>query len=142
MSIAALIATVEELPAPIRDQVVGYARTVYDAARDICKDAGVRYSGDLADQLAFLAGIKKLYGLIASSYWTLDNSAYLLSSENLGGIRIGSRDLSPGSAYHRALRMAVEAMDQELRRVNVREYIDLSYRDMALALAANGSSRG
>ena len=141
MSIASLAATTEDLPAPIRDQVIGYARTVYDAARDISEQAGVPYSSELANQLAFFAGIRKLYSLVASCYWTLDNSAHLLKLQNLGGIHIGSRDLSAGSEYHRTLRNAVDAMDQELQRLNVRGYLDLPYDKLAQALCHDGPSR-
>jgi hypothetical protein len=38
----------EELPAPLRDQVVGYARSVEEAAPEIFRDANIDFDPQLA----------------------------------------------------------------------------------------------
>ena len=135
-----LSAITEDLPYAIRHQVVSYAQSVYDASPDIARDAGIAPSAALADRLAFFAGLKKLHAILSSSFWALDNSAALMRSSDVASIRIGGRKVSPGSDYHIILKNASDALDSELRRLEIRGYLELPYPELAVVLTHDGSS--
>jgi hypothetical protein len=138
MSLALLSSTVADLPFVLREQVVGYAESVRQALPDIFRDAGVKLDQRLADEVVFLAGVRKLHGLVASSYWALDNSAELLDGSAVDRIRIGRHDFSRGGQVHSALRAALEGLESALARENIGDLIKLGYADLVQALAGNG----
>ena len=135
MSIRALTEITEDLPHTIANDVMGYARSVQSAIPEIFRDARIREDRDLGDQLVFLAGIKKLYSLISSQYWTLDNSLHLMEQDDVSVVRIGSTEISRGSDYHRRLRVAVREFERLLADANMTELIEIrSYSELAQRL--------
>lgn len=114
MSLALLVSTIEPLPYGLKEQVLGYARALQAAAPEIIRDAGVAQSQSLADQLVFLAGIRKLLAIVDSNYWLIDNAGALLQrNQEQDTVRVGGTDLSRGSIYH----YRVEKLRQEFREL-------------------------
>ena len=58
------------LPWILREQVLGYARSIEAALPDIFLNAGRRFDQAIANHVVLLLGIRKLYGIVAGSYWT------------------------------------------------------------------------
>jgi hypothetical protein len=85
MSLALVHEFAQELPPRLRESVIGYARSVQDAIPDISRDAEIRQDQGLADQLVFLAGIKKLHAICSGTFWILDNSLRSLSEAQARG---------------------------------------------------------
>lgn len=138
MSLAALSIAVSELPFVLREQVIGYAESVKAALPDISREAGVKSSPELQDQVVFLAGVRKLHALVASSYWALDNSAALLERENVFRIRVGSQDLSRGGEIHQRLKKVLEAIEKVLEDEDLDEVLNMPYQNLVQKLAGNG----
>src|SRR5262245_6012058 len=130
MSLSALRNTVVELPRVIADQVLGYAESVEQELPSIFAQSGRQFDHTLADQLVFLAGVKKLHAIVASSYWTLDNSATLLAGLNVDNIRIGEFDYSRGGALHRTLRDLLDNLENVLAVHNLSQYLYVPLSDV------------
>ena len=107
MSLLALRNTVVDLPRSIADQVLGYAESVERELPNIFENAGKQFDHTLADELVFVAGVRKLHAIVASSYWTLDNSATLLAGISVDNIRVGELDYSRGGELYKPSQRAL-----------------------------------
>lgn len=137
MSMSALQGMIVGLPRSLSDQVLGYAESVERVLPEIFRDAGKAFDNNIADQMVFLAGVKKLYSVVALSYWTLDNSATLLQKLNADKIRIGRTDYSHGSAFHQNLSELLETMEKVLRKHDIFQYVNLSFAEMLQTLVTD-----
>jgi hypothetical protein len=77
------------LPPRLREDVRAYARSVDSAAADIFREARMGFDQRLADQLVFVAGIKKLYAICSGTFWVLDNSLQSLQNAETYEVKIG-----------------------------------------------------
>lgn len=100
MSFNALARTVEDLPSSVKDSVLSYSRSVEVSIPEIFKDAQLKYRKELADQVVYVAGLKKLYSFVDSTYWMLDNSSSILEKQQVADIRIGGESFSRDSDNH------------------------------------------
>lgn len=87
-----------ELPYTLREQVLDYARSVEAASREIFKEAEVKLTDELRDQLVLVAAIRKLHSICSTSYWLLYNSTKLLGSD-VSGVRVGGTTFSRESPH-------------------------------------------
>ncbi len=104
MSLNSLTRAIDGMPSGMADTVVSYARSVESALPDIFRDARRKYRKDIADQIVFLAGVKKLFSIIDSTYWMLDNSSVILERQQISAIKVGSSDLSRNGEDYYLLR--------------------------------------
>ena len=114
MSLERVSEFAQSLPPRLREEVVAYARSVDNAAADIFREARVQFDQRLADQLTFLAGIKKLYAISSGTFWILDNSLYSLQKADTYEVRIGSMRISRGSKEYEQLRTLLADLDELL----------------------------
>lgn len=140
MSYRKLQETVKGLPWALEEQVLGYARSVDEALPEIFKEAGRAFDRAIGDQIVFLAGVRKLHSIVASSYWTLDNSGRLLETLDVSSIRAGSLDLSRGGALHARLASLVNSLEKALEKHDIRQYIGVDYATLVRTLSSNGRS--
>jgi hypothetical protein len=135
MSVALVQAFADHLPVRIREEVVGYSRSVENAAPDIFREAGIAFEDGLADQLVYAAGIKKLHAICSSSYWILDNSLNALSRQGITGIRLGPRIIGRGSREFQELSRLMLDLEQLLTDQHLGEVIAMnSYADILRVL--------
>jgi len=113
MSLRYVHAFAEQLPYAIRTQVVDYARSVDEAAKDIFSDAKREMNPDLRDQLTLIAAIRKLHAICSSSFWILYNASNILGPD-VSGIRVGSRVYSPESSEFVDLRSLLNNLESVL----------------------------
>ena len=139
MSIAILTSTLQGLPYGLREQILGYAESVRAAAPSIARDAGVQPSQRVFDELVFMAGVRKLHGLVASNYWALDNSTSLLAASEITSVRVGAQDFSRGGQLHMELKELLEALEKTLTKQQIKDYLNLSYEDLLVRLMQDGS---
>lgn len=132
--------SVENLPWALRDQIIGYAKSVDDALPEIFREAGHEFDRALGDQLVFLAGVKKLYSIVGSCYWALDNSGKLLESLDVSAIRAGGLDLTRGGYLHTRLHALITSLDIAFEQNNVRHYLNLDYKTL-IQLLSNDERR-
>ena len=135
MAIEQLQAAVVALPYNLREQVLGYARSVDAAAPEIAREAGVVLTLYVRDQLAFIAGVRKLYAITASSYWAVDNAAQFLEQQDVAAVRVGRTDYSRGGQMHSGLRSTLEDFDRVVVQYDLRSNIDAPYVDVVRRLA-------
>lgn len=135
MSIAFLREMTEKLPPSLREQVLGYAESVKVAAPAIANDQGIEFTQTFEDHITFLAGVRKLFSIVSSSYWSLDNSAALLAQSDIPTITIAGRSFSRGSKLHQQIHTLLIDLESELREANVLSIVQLSFSDMAEAVA-------
>jgi hypothetical protein len=132
MSLRQLQELMAPLPYALREQVIGYARSVRDAAGEILRDADLEFDARIADRLAFVAGLRRLYSVCSSSYWILENSGFLLRAADTDAVRIGREDFSRGSALHRRLRSMLSDLDAVLGETDARqEVLEIPYIELA-----------
>jgi hypothetical protein len=141
MSYRLLEEAVADLPWSLRDQVLGYAKSVEASMPSIFHDAQRKLDAAIADQVVFLAGVRKLHGIVASSFWALDNSGALLKKLKVTSVRAGAADLSRDGPLFKAVKSTLQGIEKVLEEQGVREYIDLDYSELVTQLAANGRRR-
>src|SRR5690348_2478867 len=87
---------VSGLPRSLGEQVIGYAESVERSLPAIFREARRPLSPRLVNEVVFIAGVRKLHWLAASSYWILDNSGRLLASMDVSAVQVGGLDMSRG----------------------------------------------
>lgn len=136
MSMKALEETVDILPFALADQVLSYAKSVEAASPDIFRNAGIRQSQEVTNKLVFIAGVRKLFSIIDSNYWVIDNAGEILQREqDQGHIRVGGTDLSRGGEYYRELSNLREDFQSVISENNLEYYVsNVPYADVIKAL--------
>lgn len=114
MSLERVAAFARELPPKLREDVIGYARSVQSALPEIFDEAGVAETDALRDQLVLLAGVKKLHAICSSTFWILDSSLMGLQQADVQQVRLGGLYLSRGSREWAQLRETVTAIESVL----------------------------
>ena len=128
---------IEGIPYSLSEQVLSYSRSVSVALPDIFSEAGVAYSPDIVDQVVFLAGIRKLFSIIDSAYWVIDNASAILSKQDMHRIRVGSTNLSRGADYHYSVEQLRKNLITVLEDNNIYKYIaDQSFVSIVRELAS------
>lgn len=135
MSIELLRDMIEELPASLREQIIGYAESVRLAAPSIARDQGIELTKKFEEQITFFAGVRKLFSIVSSSYWSLDNSATLLAQSDTGVITIAGRSFSRGSELHRQLHSLLNDLEGALLESKILTAVQLSFSEMAKVVA-------
>lgn len=103
MSKYALYEVLGHLPYNLKNQIEGYVVSVEDLALDIFSHEGIDFSKSLLDNLLFLAGMWRLWTLVDTYYWIMDNSISLVRTTNVHSIRIGSSSYTYDSRDYREL---------------------------------------
>lgn len=119
------------LPPPLRAQVLGYAAAVEEASKDIANQAGVAWTPAFAEKLAFLAGVKRLFDIVASAHWSLKNSSELLTMGGAPRITIAGKDYSRDSEIYRDIGKLLLDLETVLIQQGVMEAIRLPYEELA-----------
>jgi hypothetical protein len=135
MSVQRVQRIAQRLPYSLREQVIGYARSVADVTAEIAEQAGVPMTASLRDQLALLAGLKKLYSISSAGYWAVDGAGAYLQRQDVSSVRIGSTDYSRGGDFHYALRTLLQDFDRFLAAHDLAELVAVdSYAELAQRL--------
>jgi hypothetical protein len=113
-----------ELPPRLRDDIVGYARSVETALPEIFRDAGVRRTESLAQQLVFIAGVKKIYSICSSNYWILESSLHALR-DHAESVRLGSTVVSRSSPYFLRLQELNSDLLEMLGEHHLSEFMEI-----------------
>jgi hypothetical protein len=124
VSLERVAAVVGQLPPKLREDVIGYARSVRSALPEIFREAGLAEDVRLGDELVFLAGIRKLHASCSAAFWVLDNSLASLREANVVNVRMGSRVYSRGSPEWRQLSELVTGLERLLDQARL---LDLMY---------------
>lgn len=138
MSLKSVREMVSGLPRSLGDQVVGYAESVERALPEMFREARRKRTEKLANQVVFIAGLKKLHWLVASSYWTLHHSSNLLGSMDVDHIRIGRTAVSKGSEVYEELHRVTKELEVVLSNNDVILYLRQPWTDVIQALESNG----
>ena len=137
MSIRSLKEAIEGIPYSLSDQVLSYSRSVSVALPEIFDEAGVAYNRDIADQVVFLAGVRKLFSIIDSAYWVIDNASAILEKNDMHRIRVGGTNLSRGADYHYSVEQLRKNLIALLEDNNIYRYIaDQSYVEIVRDLSS------
>jgi hypothetical protein len=83
--------------------VVGYAKSVREALPEIFREADLRPDPVLEDEVVFIAGIRKLYAIVSSTFWTLHKALSNLRERDIPRVRIGGHAYSFDSPEYREL---------------------------------------
>ena len=137
MTIQALSEAIDNLPYALSEQVLSYARALEVAAPEIFRDAGIKQNRELTNVLVFIAGLRKLFSIVDSNYWVVDNvGAILASQQEQYSVRVGSTDLSRGGTYHQSLSTIRREFTELLTKHNLIQYVgNVPYVDILRELA-------
>ncbi len=123
MSIERVADFARELPPKLREDIIGYARSVQSALPEIFQDAGIAETRELRDQLVLIAGVKKLHAICSSAFWILDNSLAGLQQADIQQVRLGGLFIARGSRQWLELRDAVAAIEGVLADQGVLPFV-------------------
>jgi hypothetical protein len=136
MSVRLVQQVVNSLPYAIREQVLGYARSVDFVALDIAADVGIQLTEAIRDQVALVAAVKKLYSICSASYWAVDGAGLFLQREGAESVRVGSTDYSRGGGFHLSLRRLLASFDVLLAEQGMSDIVSTgSYGEIILRLS-------
>ena len=137
MSIHALSEAIDDLPYALSEQVLSYARALEVAAPEIFRDADVKPNRELTNTLVFIAGLRKLFSIVDSNYWVVDNAgAILANQQDQYSVRVGSTDLSCGGTYHQSLNTIRRELTDILTKHQLIQYVrNVPYVDILRKLA-------
>ena len=137
MSVRALSDAIKDLPYSLAEQVLSYARSMDIAAPEIFKDAGIAFSREVADTLVFIAGLRKLFSIIDSNYWMIDNAGEILEQQqDQFAVRVGAADLSRGGTYHQSLATVRRELVELLSEHQLLQFVqNASYVEVVRELA-------
>ena len=97
-----------------RDQILGFATFVEDAADDLLEAAGAEdISQNLIDQLVFAPGAWRLWQSINSQFTLLNSSLTLMAASGVNGVQLGSTTYTRNSNDYAML----TRLRDDLRRV-------------------------
>lgn len=119
----------------LREQVIGYARTVDAASSEIAREARIEWTPSLRDDLVFVAGLRKFYSICASSFWAIDNATAFMRDQQVSRVRVGRTDYSRGSPLHAGLRAILRDFDLILQQYQIGRIADVSYVELIQRLA-------
>jgi hypothetical protein len=123
MSIERIEVLVAEFPQSFRDPVVGYAKSVKAALPEIFREADLRPDHALEDEVVFIAGIRKLYAIVSSTFWTLQKALSKLSDRDIPRVRIGGRAYSFDSPEYRQLQTLYDSLHDLLEEDNLLRFM-------------------
>jgi hypothetical protein len=135
MSLADVDEFAQQLPYVLREQVVGYARSVRDAAPEIIQGAGVSPIPGMIDELVWIAAVKRIHSILSSAFWTINTANMLLREQDAGFPVIGGVDYSMRSSFYRGLRLALQDLEALLSSLNLSDLITLQWADVVKRLA-------
>jgi hypothetical protein len=114
MSLDEVVSWTENLSYAHRDQILGFATFVEEAADDLLEAAGVQAITELLiDQLVYAAGVWRLWQSINSQVSLLNNSLTLMAASGVDGVRLGGTTYTRNSQQY----VMLTALRDDLRRV-------------------------
>lgn len=119
MSLDALRQVASNLPIVLRDQVNDYAVFVHEVSESIFSEMGIQPTAKQIDDFIFLAGIHRLWTLIDSQYWILDNSLTLLEQHEVHSIRIHSNVYEKRSDAYLRLKSLRTDLSKQLENLGI-----------------------
>jgi hypothetical protein len=135
MSVESLRAITAELPWVLRSQVEGYVLTVEAAKYDIFKAASIDYDERLYQQFIFLVGIQRIWSLVDSQYWILNNSLNLLRNSDARVVEIGGSEFHTNSSFYRDLSALRGNLDVLLQKEGISHLVKTKNpKELLLAL--------
>lgn len=122
---------VSELPYRFREDILSYARSVQYALPDIFLKAHVNWNENLAEQVIYIAGLKKFHSICSSVFWTLENSLHMLEHSDVSTVRIGSTHYHKQSEEYVELSTLINNLEDLLYEHRIFEFIQLrSYTEI------------
>jgi hypothetical protein len=125
----------QELPERMADDVSGYVRSVSAALPRILERARIARTPSLAEEVAFIAAVKKIFSIVSSTSSILESSLGSLGTR-ASEVRIGSQVYSPVSREYRELRELDQTLKDLLRLHNLLDLVEEGdYSEIALQLS-------
>lgn len=92
----------KELPFSIREEIGGYLASVELNATSIFEESKVQLTKERLDKFIFLVGLRRIWTMVDTQYWILDNCLSLVQENQVKDVTIGSLHLSKDSeGYNR-----------------------------------------
>jgi hypothetical protein len=141
MSLRAVEEFTRALPYPLREQVVGYARSVRDATPEILEEARLPPRADVRERIVLIAGVRKLQAICSANFWVLDNAARIMESAGQERLQVGRTDFSRGSELYGRLSEMLSELELILRQQGIsEEMLRMPYAELARVLADERTS--
>lgn len=142
---------VELLPWALRRDTERYLASVRENARELFRQARVRFTPESLEELLFLAAIQKLWASINAQAWIVDSSLGVIAQSrdrsrgtpDIAGLRVGRAIYSRDSYEYAGLQRLRTDLDNTLRRLEIRDVIrKSSLVDLVRYLNETGVDRG
>lgn len=123
MSKEALYEIIGCLPYNIRIEINGYVDSIENVSAEIFESAGIGYNEGLLESLLLLAGIRRIYSMVDSQFWILDNSLSLVRQQEVRKIRIGSSSYGYDSEEYTEIRELKNELEALITQLGILKYI-------------------
>ncbi|MGB2711293.1 MAG: hypothetical protein WBC33_07235 [Conexibacter sp.] len=127
------------LPYRLREEVGGYVDAVASSSDDIYREASVDRTEVPLDAFLTLAGVWRLWSLVESQDWLIDNSLAISSAHGIAAVRFGARSLRRGEGEAVEVRRLRAQLTRLLARHGAEFVVSArGVRDVLIGLAARG----
>ncbi len=126
MSTERIESLIFDFPFNFRDPILGYANSVKIALPSIFREAGLKRDNVLEDEIVFIAGVKKLYAIVSSTFWTLRKALTYLEESGIPMVKVADRQYSLKSPEYRRLRNLYDSLRGLLEEENLARFMDES----------------
>ena len=141
MSLEAVQRIVAELPLNLRNDLIGYARSVENALPQIYRDAEVDRTQRLDDRLILVAALKQLHGIVSGNYWLLEHSLEGLGSD-ADAVQLGSSVIDRESSDMLEWQRAHLGLQELIDGLGLRQLVMMtSYADILRVIADEPEGR-
>lgn len=112
------------LPWSLRKEVEGYVSSVDDRRGEIAREAGVRLNNERRRRLLFAAGVRRMWAIVESSFWMVDNSLERLAQHDVHRIQMGSTFYRRGGDMNRTLKELRDSLSELLVELEVQKVVE------------------
>lgn len=114
-----------ELPSVMREEIEGYIQSIESNVPSIFEEIGVKHPSDeFVEQLIFYAGIRRIWTLLSTVYWTIDNSLVLMRNYDVTSIRVGTTIYGKKTEYYLRVSQLFQDFDTLLSQLGLKDIID------------------
>jgi hypothetical protein len=112
-----------QLPPPIQSQIEGYVSSVETRAFEIFQNASITFTNEKLDALLFYSGLRRLWSLVQTQYWILDNCLHLVGDQ-ADGVQVAGVEQTFQSRGYRSFQGLWFDLENIIQKAGVRQIVE------------------
>jgi len=112
------------LPYTLKNEIGGYATSIELASTEIFLNAGIEKKQEILDKLIFLACIKRIWTIVSSQFWIVDNTLTLISHDSdFKEVKVGATIFSKTSDTYKQLKDLRDKFELLIHELELNEIV-------------------